>query len=585
MKKNLLILFVAAAVIALPFILRQPKKVGAWKEGDPVLVVVSPHIASIRDEFERAFSEWHLEKYGEPVRVDWRSIGGTTEIMRYLQAEYASAFKAYWTQSGHEWPENGTERVFDKRFDTRAAPEGTPEEVAAWTRLRDAYVGLRETDDTTKFTCKIDVFFGGGTYDHGNAARQGLTVRIWPEGEEPVGVVRDEDGRETFPEGRGGESWRDGFYYTAALSAFGICYNPDRLKDLGIEKEPTEWTDLADPRLAGQVGVTDPTKSGSIAKAFEMIVHTECWKAVRAAGFDKERVAEYEEKIRAARLPAGEMPEGVPAEYQAAVERGWRNGITLLRHVGANARYYTDGASKVSVDVSMGDAAAGVSIDYYARVQADVMRSPEGVERMRYVTPKGGSSVSGDPISVLRGAPHRELANRFVRFVLSPEGQRLWNYRVGEPGGPEKYALRRMPVLREFYASEEPALQAKAEEHASHTSDPLLDPAVDCYVLSGAFEYVPRWTASHFGFFRTLVKCMCIDSGADLQKAWRAIIAQGGPESCPEAAAALDELPPEVTWSGVSALMARDEMDLCRDLTLYFRAKYAEAERLAVGAR
>jgi ABC-type Fe3+ transport system substrate-binding protein len=33
---------------------------------------------------------------------------------------------------------------------------------------------------------------------------------------------------------------------------------------------------------------------------------------------------------------------------------------------------------------------------------------------MHYVTPAGGSSVSCDPIGLVRGAPHRELAVRFI---------------------------------------------------------------------------------------------------------------------------------------------------------------------------
>lgn len=545
MKKNILILLIAAIVIALPFLFRQPKSVGTWKEGDPVLVVISPHIASIRDEFEHGFSEWHLRHYGTPVRIDWRNIGGTTEIMRYLQAELDASFKAWWSQTGHD------------------SPPDSPE-------AQDA---LRDTDDPDAFTTKIDVFFGGGTYDHGSAARKALTVRIWPEGEEPVGIIRDAEGRETFPAARGGEEWRNGIYYSAVLSAFGICYNRDRLRDLGIEHPPRLWTDLADPRLYGQIGVTDPTKSGSIAKAFEMIVHSECLRAVHEAGYDRAAIQAMEA------LPDAERP----AEYQAAVERGWANGIALLQLIGANARYFTDGASKVAIDVSTGDAAAGVSIDFYARVQADVTRAPDGTERMGYITPPGGSSVSGDPISVLRGAPHRELAERFVQYVLSPEGQKLWNYRVGEPGGPVKYALRRLPVLREFYPAGSLVAGAlsPASAHALHTSDPLTDPAVDAYALSGSFDYIPRWTSRHFAFFRLLVRSMCMDAGPELKAAWRAIQAAGGPEACPEAMALLRRLPPGVDWSSAPSIAKRNAMDLSREWTLFYRASYREAEAAA----
>ena len=84
MLKNASILLAAALVCALPFLLRPARDAGEWREGDPVLVVVSPHIASIREEFERGFSEWHFARHGTPVRIDWRNIGGTTEIMEYI---------------------------------------------------------------------------------------------------------------------------------------------------------------------------------------------------------------------------------------------------------------------------------------------------------------------------------------------------------------------------------------------------------------------------------------------------------------------------------------------------------------------
>ena len=40
----------------------------------------------------------------------------------------------------------------------------------------------------------------------------------------------------------------------------------------------------------------------------------------------------------------------------------------------------------------------------------------------------------------------------FIEFVLSIDGQKLWNFKTSSPGGPERFALRRMPVRRDFYA-------------------------------------------------------------------------------------------------------------------------------------
>ena len=78
-----------------------------------------------------------------------------------------------------------------------------------------------------------------------------------------------------------------------------------------------------------------------------------------------------------------------------------------------------------------------MTIDFYGRSQVDAVG-----DRMGYVEPAGETSVDSDPIAIAKGAEHRELAERFVRFVLSDDGQRLWNTRPGAPGGPRETALR-----------------------------------------------------------------------------------------------------------------------------------------------
>ena len=567
--KNALILLAAVLTIALPFLFRKEKPLGHWRDGDPVLVIVSPHIAVIRDEFEHGFSEWHRARFGQPVRIDWRAIGGTTEIMRYIQGEYVAAYRAYRKRNNRAWPDGAADAIVSKRKPT------APERAALWE-------DFRSEDNNDAYTIKIDIFFGGGTYDHGSAARHGFTVAPWTKHTLPEGILTDHDGVEMLPENLGGEQWRTPVFYSAALSGFGICSNPDRLRELGIEQQPTRWRDLKDPRYYGDIGVTDPTKSGSIAKAFEMIIHSECRQAVRDDGWTPDQIRDFEKQIAEAALPPGVMPEGVPLDYQQAIASGWIKGLHLIQRIGANARYFTDGAGKVPVDVSSGDAAAGISIDFYSRVQAEVTQVGDQI-RLNYVTPLGGSSISGDPISLLRGAPHPELAKRFMEYVLSEDGQKLWNYRPGTPGGPLKSALRRLPVRRDFYpAPDLPVIQARAEAHAHYTSDDLLDPAIDAYHLANAFEYQPRWTAAHFGFFRELIRAMCMDAGTELRSAWKAIIDAGGPEANPEAMALLERLPDApipIAWSTAGDTAAQYEtIDYMRQWTACFRKSYREAE-------
>lgn len=204
---------------------------------------------------------------------------------------------------------------------------------------------------------------------------------------------------------------------------------------------------------------------------------------------------------------------------------------------------------------------------------------------MAYVTPRGESGVSADPISMLRGAPHRETARRFIEYLLSEEGQQLWCYRVGEPGGPQKYALQRFPIRRDFYPSDFPAFQAAFERRRAHTTDDLGEPTLDAYRLAEEYVYHARWTAGYYGLLRDLVRAMAMDAGVELRAAWKAICEAGGPEACPRAMEALERLPqvPEpLTWvSGLAMGKKYDRLDLLREWTVQYRAQYAEAERLA----
>ena len=582
MVRNSSILLVLALIVALPFWFRQEAGVREWREGDPVLVIITPMNEAIRHEYALGFSRWHARRFGAPVKVDWRNIGGTTEISRYLTSEFVSSFRAWWTSQGRPWRGDGGSIILNKSFDPAKRPDGVEE--ADWAEQVAMFRAFRETDDPQAFSSQIDMYFGGGAYDGDNATRQGLLVPAWAPGEIPPGLIADGNGVELIPEGMSGETWRTPTWYGTTLSTFGICYNRDRMQAQGMDSDPASWEDLADPRWFGTLGLADPTKSGSIAKAFETIVQVQCRKAVEAAGFGGQTDV-FEAAIAAARLPPGDMPDGVPAAYQEAVERGWADGLRLLQKIGANARYFTDSASKVPLDVGMGNAAAGLAIDFYGRFEAQVSNEGRGREAMAYVTPRGESGVSADPISILRGAPRRELAGRFIEYLLSEDGQRLWCYRPGEPGGPEKYALQRFPIRRDFYPSANPAFQASYERHRPHTTDDLGRPVLDAYRLAEEYVYRPRWTAGHFGLLRDLVRAMCLDAGQELRKAWGAIGDAGGPEACPRALEAMQRLPqvPEpLTWaSGLTMGKKYDRLDLLRQWTLQYRAQYAEAARLA----
>ncbi|HSI35201.1 MAG TPA: hypothetical protein VK986_16600, partial [Tepidisphaeraceae bacterium] len=534
------------------------------------------------------------------------------------------------------WPSNGADILIGR-------PPSDPAEKA----LYDAF---RATDDPNAFSPRIDVLFGGGEFDHSTAFRQGLTVPPWKPGAEPAGLFTAEamdEGKRTkdeqcairnptsaisqdsglttqhsstlIPAQLSGETWRTPTLFGNVLSTFGLCYNTDRLDDLRRAhnrpdlKPPARWDDLADPVYFAQIGACDPSKSGSVAKAFEMIIHQKMRDTVVAAGFDDATIARYEKLIadyqtaQGPKYKRGDLPPTVPAEYQSAVERWWVAGVRLVQLIGANARYFTDSAQKVPIDVSAGDAAVGMCIDFYGRYQAQSSAPADGRPRMVFVTPAGGSSVSCDPISLLRGAgggagtpearaERRQIAIRFIEFTLSEAGQKLWCYKPGEPGGPEKFALRRVPVRRDFYPSTNPTFQLRHLEHNKHSTDDLTSPNIDPYQIARTFTYYKRWTGDHFNVHRDLIRVMCMDAGDELREAWQAIIQTGGPTARPEALNTLQTLPTiklssksggpptdvPLTWRTAPDIpRTYDRLDYTREWTAAFRRQYETAKASA----
>lgn len=514
-----LVLIALAVVLALPFALKPKENLLA--EAEDTLVIISPHNEAIRYEFSHAFAAHYKAQTGRTVRIDWRIVGGTSEIARYLQGEFYNAFRREWTASGRKWTEEVAAEFANPASDAPA---------------RQAFLASR-------VGIGIDLFFGGGAFDFIAQARAGNLLDSGVITAHPEWFTED-----SIPRTVSGEPYYDaeGRWIGTCLSAFGICYNSDSLRRLGVTTLPAGWADLTNPRFAHQVALADPTKSGSIAKAFEMVIQQQMQEVVGS----------------------GEATE-------EALSEGWKRGLQLLLKASANARYFSDAAGKVPMDVSLGDAAIGMCIDFYGRFQSEAVQIGDTPSRLQYFTPVGGSSVGVDPIGMLRGAPNPEIARRFIAFVLSLEGQKLWNFAVGTPGGPVRYALRRLPVRKELYAP----------EYAKFRSDPDTFPYED----AKAFTYHEAWTGPLFSALRFVIRVSCIDSHDEQTSAWKALIAAGFP---PEATRVFSDV------STIDYQTARDvirpalkgstpltEVQLAARLGEAFRTQYRRAEQLAKEGR
>lgn len=418
---------------------------GCRKKVEADLVIASPHNKKIETEFDTAFREWHKQKFAAEVKIEWRDLGGTTAVTRYLIQQY-------------------------KRAETSG----------------------------------IDLVFGGGAPDHKLLASKGITVpvklpeEILSQLPEMIGPVRQYD-----PDGR---------WYGATFSSFGIIYSRPLLQAQSLPI-PTRWDDLADPRMFGKVSAADGTQSGSARAAYEMVI-------------------------------------------QSAPD--WPAGWAKLLKIFANCKHFTGGASDIPKDVADGEVLAGAAIDFYAYLQIAVSGDTVAFSRVAETT-----AFTPDPIAMLKGAPHPEMARRFMEFVLSEPGQTLWCLAPGVPGGPRKEALFRQPIRRDIYA-----------KYTGKMFGQLVDP----FERQWDFQLDEEAAAVRISrLLGPLMKTAAIDLQPELRKAWRAIIDAGMPE---DLLAEFAALPEDLAGAQAAVKTARELSDerrrelITRNWQDFFRGKY-----------
>jgi len=520
------------AVLLLPFVARSRRPAPTSGAARETLIVITANNESIRFEFGRAFHAF-MARQGRDVEVDWRSPGGAAEIARTLASEFAASFRRHWTEDLHRRWTAEIAAGFSQPL-----PDGAVGEVAE----------ARREFLASSAGAGVDVVFGGGSPEFVKYAAAGRIV--------DAGIVRrhpDLFGPDGIPAQLGGETFwdRDGRWVGACLSSFGICYNRDALARLGIAEPPSSWSEIAAPVYQGEVALADPTKSSTSGKAIEMIV---------------------QKQMSDARARAQARGVGADAALDDVAKRdGWLAAMRLLRRLGANARYFADQSTKIALDIASGDAAVGMCIDYYGRFQAEAAAEAGRPGRLGFVTARGETSINPDPIALLRGAPHRALAIEFMEFVLSDEGQKLWSFRRGVPGGPERYALRRLPIVPRLYDHAFDAYRADPEERP--------------YEEARDFVYHRAWTGPLFSALNFVMRVMCVDPEGELQEAYAALARAGFP---PEATALFDDVS-AVDYATVAgplraALQSADPMDEARwsiRLVAGFRAQYRRVAELA----
>jgi ABC-type Fe3+ transport system substrate-binding protein len=162
-----------------------------------------------------------------------------------------------------------------------------------------------------------------------------------------------------------------GMYYGQALAGYGIMYNTRYIAAHKLPA-PRQWTDLLAPEWFGHVGITSPSRSGTMHLTVETILQGEGW------------------------------------------DSGWQ---TLLRMAG-NSSAVTERSFGVPDGVNNGQFGAGPVIDFFG-LSSKFSKFP-----VDFVYPTETAIVPAN-IALIAGAKNTAEAKEFIKFSLGTAGQEV----------------------------------------------------------------------------------------------------------------------------------------------------------------
>ena len=292
----------------------------------------------------------------------------------------------------------------------------------------------------------LDIFFGGGQEPFLEFAKRKLTLVHKPPSEILDPIPQQLNGMDVYD--------AEHTWYGAVLSSFGILQNTRVLRAVGLPMV-TRWGDLTDPKLYNWVGAGDPRNSGTMNVMFEAFL-----------------------------------------QYY-----GWDKGWEVLTQIGGNTRLFDRVSSTSAKDVTLGETAYAFAIDFYGFSQVSIA----GRSNMTFALPQDFAAINPDGIAILRGAPNLTTAQRFIDFVLSEAGQKLWFLPRGHPEGPKKFSLDRMSVRPDLY---------RRYKGVSNIEFSPFD-------LNQSFRYDARLSRERREVVAALAGALLVDTHDDLRAAWR----------------------------------------------------------------
>jgi iron(III) transport system substrate-binding protein len=287
-------------------------------------------------------------------------------------------------------------------------------------------------------TSGIDVMFGTGEYPAQYMAEQKLLEPLTLTPDAWANIPAKFSGMPMYDQ--------DHLWCGTVLSGFGFLYNKDLLTRFRLPT-PQTWDDLGKQQYFDLIVLADPTQSGTAAAAYETVVQS-----------------------------APDWP------------AGWAKLLALL----SNTKKFVAGSGVAADAPASGECAISTCIDFFGTERAS--KSPE---RLGYVSPKGQTGFTPDPVAIPKNPPHPEEAQRFAAYLLSPEGQMLWALPVGAKDGPVSHFLGRCPIRQDVYRT-----------YAGQFHPSLADP----YEKGASMELDAKMRSARYGVLAQLVKAAAVEN-------------------------------------------------------------------------
>jgi len=187
--------------------------------------------------------------------------------------------------------------------------------------------------------------------------------------------------------------------------------------------------------------------------------------------------------------------------YELILQRyGWADGWKIITQLAAKIRHFDRSGSAAPKEVVVGNVAYALAIDFYGLTQI----AYAGKENIGFVLPQDCVVVNPDGIGLLRGAPHWELAQRFIDFTLSEAGQKLLILPRGHPDGAQQFSIERMCVRPSLY-----------DRYRETTLVPI-----NPFTMPMSFTYDPKKGSARWAILNGLLGSLIIDVHPELVASW-----------------------------------------------------------------